>query len=54
MNRLAEEIDLDSSTSDVEMLLASTDPEQWHPDARRDLLVNYLGFPFWDVLTFPS
>jgi patatin-related protein len=53
MNRLAEEIDLDSSTSDVEMLLASTDPEQWHPDARRDLLVNYLGFPFWDVLTFP-
>ena len=25
----------------------------WHPDARREVLVNYLGFPFWDVLTFP-
>src|SRR5207302_2824775 len=22
-------------------------------DARREVLVNYLGFPFWDVLTFP-
>jgi hypothetical protein len=35
------------------MLLASADPAQWHPDVRRDVLVNYLGFPFWDVLTFP-
>ena len=26
---------------------------QWHPDARREVIVNYLGFPFWDVLTFP-
>ena len=39
--------------TDVDMLLASIDPKQWHPDARRDVLVNYLGFPFWDVLTFP-
>ncbi len=35
------------------MLLASADPTEWHPDARRDVLVNYLGFSFWDVLTFP-
>jgi hypothetical protein len=35
------------------MLLASTDPREWHPDARREVLVHYLGFPFWDVLTFP-
>ena len=36
-----------------DMLLASTNPTLWHPDARREILVNYLGFPFWDVLTFP-
>ena len=33
--------------------MASLDPVEWHPDARREVLVNYLGFPFWDVLTFP-
>src|SRR5262249_59983498 len=30
-----------------------TEPSQWHPEARREVFVNYLGFPFWDVLTFP-
>jgi patatin-related protein len=25
----------------------------WHPKRRADLLVRYLGFPFWDVLLFP-
>jgi len=29
------------------------DPAQWPVGARHDVLVNYLGFPFWDVLTFP-
>jgi hypothetical protein len=29
------------------------DPADWNPAARREVLVNYLGFPFWDVLTFP-
>ncbi len=29
------------------------DPTAWHRDAHREVLVNYLGFPFWDVLTFP-
>ncbi|MFI5015943.1 MAG: patatin-like protein [Hyphomicrobiales bacterium] len=53
VDRLAAQIDLASSTSDVDTLLASTDPEEWHKDTRRDVLVNYLGFPFWDVLTFP-
>jgi hypothetical protein len=51
--RMASEIDLDSSTNDVDVLLASTDLKQWHRVARRDVLINYLGFPFWDVLTFP-
>jgi patatin-related protein len=26
---------------------------EWPPDRRRDLLVRYLGFPFWDVLLYP-
>jgi patatin-related protein len=51
--RLAAEIDLDATTRDLDDLLASLDPAEWHPDARREVLVNYLGFPFWDVLTFP-
>ena len=33
--------------------MASLDPAEWHADARREVLINYLGFPFWDVLTFP-
>ncbi|MGP0088369.1 MAG: patatin-like protein [Xanthobacteraceae bacterium] len=53
VDQLSAEIGLDSSTNDVDMLLATTDPKHWHPDARRDVLINYLGFPFWDVLTFP-
>jgi patatin-related protein len=53
IDRLAAEIDLAASTRDLDELLASLDPREWHPDARREVLVNYLGFPFWDVLTFP-
>src|SRR5205085_1302309 len=26
---------------------------QWSPACRKDLLVRYLGFPFWDVLLYP-
>jgi len=48
---LGREIDLNATTRDVDELLASLDPAEWHPDARREVLVNYLGFPFWDVLT---
>jgi patatin-related protein len=51
--QLATEIDLNASTRDLDDLLASLDPAEWHPQARREVLVNYLGFPFWDVLTFP-
>jgi patatin-related protein len=53
ITQLAAEIDLDASTSDLDDLLASLDPAEWPPQARREVLVNYLGFPFWDVLTFP-
>ncbi|MPZ38367.1 MAG: patatin-like protein [Rhizobiales bacterium] len=50
---LAAEIKLDDSTRDLDDLLASLDPARWPLGARREVLVNYLGFPFWDVLTFP-
>lgn len=49
---LAKEIDLASSTRDVDELLASIEPKDWLPEAHREVLINYLGFPFWDVLTF--
>ena len=52
IDRLAAEIDLDAGTEDVERLLSRMDPAQWRPPARRDVLVNFLGFAFWDILTF--
>jgi patatin-related protein len=53
IERLGIEIDLNATTRELDDLLASLDLAEWHPDARREVLVNYLGFPFWDVLTFP-
>jgi len=50
---LGKEIDLNATTRDLDELLASLNPAEWHPDARREVLINYLGFPFWDVLTLP-
>lgn len=52
IDRLAAEIDLDAGTEDIERLLARMDPAQWRPSARREVLVNFLGFAFWDILTF--
>lgn len=51
VERLAVEIDLDGTTHDVDTLLAGMNPEEWGAAARREVLINYLGFPFWDVLT---
>jgi patatin-related protein len=51
--QLAAEINLDAGTDDIDHLLAAIDPAKWHANARHEVLVNYLGFPFWDVLTFP-
>lgn len=53
IDRLAMEINLDSTTRDLDNLLATLDTKEWHRGARREVLLNYLGFPFWDVLTFP-
>jgi patatin-related protein len=53
IGQLGTEIDLNASTRDLDDLLGALDPAAWPPQARREVLVNYLGFPFWDVLTFP-
>jgi hypothetical protein len=50
---LAAQIGLNSTTRDLDGMLASLDPAEWPREARREIMVNYLGFPFWDVLTFP-
>jgi patatin-related protein len=52
-DRLGIEINLDAKTRDLDVFLATVDVNDWHLEARRDVLVNYLGFPFWDMLTFP-
>jgi len=52
VERLAAEIDLDATTGELDGLLATMDVEHWPAAGRREVLVNYLGFPFWDVLTF--
>jgi hypothetical protein len=53
VDRLAVTIDLDASTRDIDGLLAETFREGWPREAKQEVLINYLGFPFWDVLTFP-
>lgn len=51
VDRLAADIDLDGVTDELDVLLAGIDPAGWPAPARREVLVNYVGFPFWDVLT---
>ncbi|MGH6980762.1 MAG: patatin-like protein [Stellaceae bacterium] len=51
IDAMAKEIALDDTTRELDALLASLDPAVWPTWARREVLVNYLGFPFWDVQT---
>ena len=44
IDRLAGEIDLNASTRDLDELLASLDPSEWHPEARREVLIELSGF----------
>ena len=53
MDRLAAAIQLSTNTHDIDLIIAALDPAEWHIEARREVLVNYLGFPYWDVLTLP-
>ena len=51
VERIGDIVDLQASTRDVDVLLADT--QDWPPRALNEVLVNFLGFPFWDVLTLP-
>ena len=51
ISRLGADIDLKASTRDIDILLAEC--RTWPRRGLHEVLVNYLGFPFWDVLTFP-
>jgi hypothetical protein len=51
IERLGSDVDLKASTSDIDILLAET--SAWPRRATDEVLVNYLGFSFWDVMTFP-
>ena len=53
VKRLAATVGLDASTRDIDLLLAETFRGGWPREASQEVLINYLGFPFWDVLTFP-
>ncbi len=50
---IASAIHLGTSTHDIDLIIAALDPAEWQAEARREVLVNYLGFPYWDVLTLP-
>ena len=52
LNIAAANVNLDAGTEDIDRLLSRLDPAQWRPAARREVLVNFLGFAFWDILTF--
>jgi patatin-related protein len=52
VDAMGDDIDLNRRTDQLDSLLADLAPEDWSVAARRDLLVGYIGFPFWDVLTF--
>ena len=49
---LGHDLALNAATNRLDALFARMNPEQWSPDGRRELLDGYIGFAFWDVLTF--
>jgi patatin-related protein len=52
VERTARLLDLESHRLALDGLMTELN-EGWPAEARREVLVNYLGFPFWDVLTLP-
>ena len=53
ISRLNSTVDLPSKTLELDILLAGLAPTAWPDQARHEVLINYLGFPYWDVLTLP-
>ena len=52
VERLAAEIDLADADRIVDEIFISRERERWSATARRELMIAYVGFSFWDVLTF--
>jgi patatin-related protein len=50
---LAADLGLTSIAGTIDGLLASTDFHRLPAAAHTDFLVDHIGFPFWDILTFP-
>ncbi|HYE49774.1 MAG TPA: patatin-like protein [Azospirillaceae bacterium] len=53
LDRLAARMDLESVNRQVDEIFALLVLNYLGPAARRELFVAYVGFAFWDVLTFP-
>lgn len=51
ISHLASVVDLDATTRNIDDLL--TQLQGWPIPALQEVLISYLGFSFWDVLTFP-
>ena len=51
IEEMAAAIDLAAATDEIDVLLEQLNADTWSASARREVLVNYVGFPFWDVLT---
>jgi Protein of unknown function (DUF3376) len=54
VDHLAAAVDLASTTRDLDVTLATMNDARWSAAPRRDVLINYLGFPFWDVLALSA
>ncbi len=52
VERLAAEINLADGDLTVDEIFVSRDPKRWSAAVRRELMIAYVGFSFWDVLTF--
>ncbi|MFZ5789916.1 MAG: patatin-like protein [Pseudomonadota bacterium] len=53
MKRLDETLNLSGIDAYVDGVLAAVVRNNWSPALHRELLMHYVGFAFWDVLTFP-
>ncbi|MBO0756541.1 MAG: patatin-like protein, partial [Bradyrhizobiaceae bacterium] len=51
IEHIGSDIELETTTHDLDALLAEA--KELPRSAQHEVIVNYLGFPFWDVLTFP-
>lgn len=52
VGRLGTANDMEMGSDMLDATLAGLDPAEWPAELRREVLLNYLGFPFWDLLTF--